>query len=245
MITCRKNSCGIDEISCKVVKYVAPFISIPLSHIFNLSYETGKIPEQLKTALVTPVYKSSDTDKFSNYRPISVLPCFSKVLEKIMYKRLTSYIEKNGILSDHQYGFRSKSSTSHAIIELIDKVTKAIESNEYTIGIFLDLSKAFDTVNHSILLRKLYFYGIRGNCHKWLMNYLTNRRQIVKYNQVRSAAMPITCGVPQGSVLGPLLFLIYINDLANCTNDLSTIFFADDTNLFISAKRHIRDRIKH
>lgn len=92
-----KNSCGIDEISCKIIKYVAPFISIPLSHIFNLSFETGKIPEQLKTALVRPVYKSSDTDKFSNYRPISVLPCFSKVLEQIMYNRLTSYIEKNGI----------------------------------------------------------------------------------------------------------------------------------------------------
>lgn len=121
-----KNSCGIDEISCKVIRYVAPFISTPLSHIFNLTFETGKIPEQLKIALAMPIYKSSDTDKFSNYRPISVLPCFSKVLEKIMYKRLTSYIEKNAILSDHQYGFRSKSSTNHAIIELIDKVTKAI-----------------------------------------------------------------------------------------------------------------------
>lgn len=172
-----KYSCGIDEISCKVIKYVSPFISIPLSHIFNLTFETGKIPEQLKIALVTPIYKSSDTDKFSNYRPISVLPCFSKVLEKIMYKRLISYIEKNGILSDHQYGFRSKNSTNHAIIELIDKVTKAIQSNEYTIGIFLDLSKAFDSVNHSILLRKLHFYGIRGNCHKCMVKGLSHKKK--------------------------------------------------------------------
>ena len=173
-----QSSRGIDEINSKVVKYVASYTSIPLSHIFDLTFATGKIPNDLKAALVTPVYKASEKMLFSNYRPISVLPCFSKILEKLMYKRLIDYIHKNGILTDCQYGFRSKRSTSHAIIELVDKISKAIENNEFTVGIFLDLSKAFDTVNQGIL-NKLYFYGIGGKCHAWIKYYLFKHNQII------------------------------------------------------------------
>jgi retron-type reverse transcriptase len=140
------------------------------------------------------------------------------------------------MLTHHQYGFRENRSTELAIIELTNKLTKAIDSGEFIIGIFLDLSKAFDTINHRILIQKLEHYGIRGVAQLWFQNYLTNRKQIVKYNQVRSKEMLIQTGVPQGSILGPILFLLYMNDIENCSKQLSFVLFADDTNIFYSNK---------
>ena len=141
------KSSGCDDINTKIIKKIAKEISKPLAHIFNLSFLSGIIPDNLKVALVTPIFKSNDETKFENYRPISVLTCFSKLLEKLMAKRLTMFIDKHKILSKHQYGFRQNRSTEHAIINFVDKITTAIDQGKFSVGIFLDLSKAFDTIN--------------------------------------------------------------------------------------------------
>ena len=151
-----------------------------------------------------------------------------------MARRLTKFVDKHNILSKHQYGFRKNRSTEHAIIDFVDKITKSIDQGKFSVGIFLDLSKAFHTINHKILIRKLEHYGIRGVAKKWFENYLCNRKQLVKFNGIKSEKMTITTGVPQGSVLGPLLFLLYINDIQYCSELVSVILFADDTNVLYS-----------
>ena len=176
------KSCGYDNIMPRVVKQLASELSEPLSHIINLTLTTGKIPADLKTSIIIPVYKTGDKCEFKNYRPISSLPCFSKILEKMLYKRLLNYLSKISVLSDHQYGFRKNLSTNFALIDLIDRITSAIDNKEFVVGVFLDLSKAFDTVNHNLLLQKLEFYGIRGIALDWLRNYVTLRYQCVRYN---------------------------------------------------------------
>lgn len=164
-----------DDTGNVIVRKVAAEISLPLSIIFNCSLSTGIVPEHLKVAKVIPVYNKDDSEVFSNYRPVSVLPCFSKVLERLMFNRCMEYIDKNNILNEQQFGFRSNHSTYMAVIELVDKVIQAVERNESTLGIFLDLSKAFDTIDHAILLYKLEYYGFRGIIYEWFKSYLNNR----------------------------------------------------------------------
>ena len=156
------KSSGYDGINAKIIKIIAKEISKPLTHIFNLSFSYGIIPDNLKVELITSIFKCNEDNKFENYRPISVLTCFSKLLEKLVVKRLKQFIDKNNILSKHQYGFRQNRSTEHAIIDFVDKITTAIDQGKFSVGIFLDLSKAFDTINHKIQIRKLQHYGIRG-----------------------------------------------------------------------------------
>lgn len=227
---------GYDKISMSVIKLSINFISKPLTHIINLSLTHGIVPDQMKIARVIPLYKSDDKAIFSNYRPISILPAFSKILERVFYNRLLSYLNKHNILCNNQYGFRKGHSTALALIDLYEKISAAIDQKEFAVGIFLDLSKAFDTVNHNILFEKLEHYGIRGIALSWIKSYFSNRWQFVQFNDSCSTLKSITCGVPQGSILGPLLFLIYINDICNVSTIAKLILFADDTNLFFSHK---------
>ena len=232
----KNNAMGSDDISAVYLKMSLPSIANPLVYICNMPLSEGVFPTQLKMANVVPLYKCDDPMMFNHYRPVSLLCTLSKVFEKIMYNRLIKFLDKFSILYKYQFGFRRKRSTHMALISLIDKLTQAIENGEYVIGVFLDFSKAFDTVDHKILLDKLYHYGVRGCAHKWFISYLTDRQQFVTYNGVKSRNQLIKCGVPQGSILGPLLFLIYINDLASVCECTFPILFADDSNLFISGR---------
>ena len=204
-------------------------------HIVNLSLSQGKFPEELKVAKVVPLFKSGDPSSVSNYRPISLLSSFSKVIEKCMAIRLMEFITRHGILYEYQFGFRPNHSTNMALHLLIDKISQALDNNKGFVGVALDFGKAFDTVNFSILLRKLEKYGIRGNAALWFSSYLHGRQQFVVADNSSSALRPIVCGVPQGSVLGPILFLLYVNDLPR-SSDLLPIIFADDTNVFCSGE---------
>ena len=197
---------------------------------------TGIVPDNTKLAKVIPVHKGDSNSDFNKYRPISILPIFSKFFEKAIYNRLSSFINKNNILYEHQYGFRSNYSTSLAVIQLVEQISSSVDNKELSLGIFLDLSRAFDTVNHRILLTKLEHYGIRGLALKWITSYLTNRKQFVEYINTSSDHKTVTCGIPQGSILGPLLFILYINEISNSSNLLKFILFADDTNVFFSGK---------
>jgi hypothetical protein len=229
-----KKSCGHDKLNAHFLKQIKFEISAPLAILMNRSMNEGIVPDTLKLAKVIPIYKSKDKQQFNNYRPISLLPCVSKILEKVIHKRVYNFLAVHDVFYNKQYGFRPKHSTINAVQELIYDTLNSFEGNTCTVSAFLDLSKAFDTIDHAILLKKLNHYGIRGVALDWFRSYLTNRRQYTCFKNACSDTMLIGCGVPQGSVLGPLLFIIYSNDCPKSLNICTCILFADDTTVFYS-----------
>ena len=234
-----KKSAGPNSIPTKILRLLTDDISEHLSIIFNISFATGIFPKKLKVAKVIPIHKKDSKLECSNYRPISLLSNTDKILEKLLHNRLMKFLTEHKILYLKQFGFRKNFSTAHAIINLIDSIENAFDKKKFACGVFIDLKKAFDTVDHETLLKNLWHYGIRGIANDWFKSYLTNRMQYVSIDGISSDLLKVNFGVPQGSVLGPLLFLLYINDLHNSIRFSSPFHFADDTGLL-----NIQDSIR-
>ena len=232
-----KKSTGPNSLPVLIIKMYKHFFSYWLSRLVNLCFVIGKFPDILKIAKVIPLHKKDSKLDFHNYRPISLLSVFSKIYEKLLYIRIYSYLTKNNMIYNKQFGFRSNHSTNHALISITERIKSLVDDGLYVGGIFIDLEKAFDTVNHNILCEKLRYYGFRGNVNNLIQSYLANRKQYVSLNGFDSETKKITCGVPQGSSLGPLLFLIYINDFRLCLDKTESGHFADDTFIVYSSNK--------
>jgi hypothetical protein len=225
---------GLDKFSMKQIKCVADIIAHPLSILYNKCIENAIFPEILKISKVIPIYKGGQMQDPTNYRPISLQSVFSKIFERIIKVRVSSYLESKSLLSPFQYGFRSKSSTTMALIDLVHTIKNNQNKKKHTLIIFLDLKKAFDTVDHGVLLAKLELFGCRDKVLQLFSSYLASRKQYTQINNKVSPLEEIKYGVPQGSILGPLLFLIYINDIETCKPEMGDIkLFADDTAIII------------
>lgn len=232
------QSAGYDQISNFLLKKIAYIISIPLTHVINLSINKGIFPQALKHADIVPIHKNESAEVIENYRPISLLSSFSKVFEHVINNRLLKFLEKHNLLESFQHGFTKNKSVNSALQTFMNSVVTALDKKLTPIGLFVDLAKAFDCVDHDILLKKLEFYGVRGVALDWFRSFLSGRTQRVRMNDVTSDVIEVRFGVPQGSVIGPTLFNLYVNDLGKYMESSDTLLvnYADDTNLLVTLK---------
>lgn len=229
------KSTGIDNIPARFIKDGASALAKPITYIVNLSITSGIVPEELKLARVKPLYKKNSRAEIGNYRPVSILCIISKILEKAVYKQLEAHLIQHNLLYQFQSGFRSSYSTDTCLIHLFDHIKSQTSKGLFTGMVMIDLQKAFDTVDHQILCQKLRSMGVKNV--KWFESYLTGRKQLVNVNGTESELLNITCGVPQGSILGPLLFLCYVNDMSiSIQSDCKLLLYADDSTIIFSHK---------
>ena len=230
----KRSKTDINTLPVSLLVFFRHSLCVPLSRLVNLSFSTGVFPDSLKFANVIPIHKTGPLHDVRKYRPISMLPVYSKLFERCMASRLASFFEKYNVISPYQFGFQRGKNTTQAILRFLKCIYESFNKKLHTVGVFLDFRNAFDTVNHSILLDKLEFYGIRGVTRSWFASYLNNRKQRVHVNGVFSPYNSVNIGVPQGSVLGPILFNIYINDLPKISDELNSTLFADDSTFTYS-----------
>ena len=232
----RSKATGLDNLPPSMLKDAADVICKPLCHIINISLCNGSFPEIWKKARIVPVHKSGKTSLPENYRPISIVPVLSKILEKAVHLQLSAFLEDNKLLSNKQFGFRRNRSTDMATTLLCDSIRQKVGEGKLVGAIFLDLSRAFDTINHANLLNHLSTYGVAGNELNWFQDYLFNRTQVVDIDGFYSNEQPLYSGVPQGTILGPLLFIIFFNTFEECLKNSETLQYADDTVIYTAHK---------
>ena len=231
----RTKATGLDDLPAGMLKDCADYIAVPLRYIVNLSLNTSTVPSAWKEAKIVPIYKSGASSSVENYRPISVLPILSKLLEKAVHTQLSTFLERNNLLNDSQFGYRENRSTDLASALLIDSIRKNGDNGLLTGTLFLDLSKAFDTINHDLIIKKLASYGVGNHETNWFSDYLFCRSQTVIVGNQKSSKFNVSCGVPQGSILGPLIFLMFFNDFPEQLSRANCLQYADDTVIYFAS----------